>query len=330
MDEFPDEVFLQMFRYVPILDLFRGFYNLNSRLNRIIGEVRIHIHSVLNEEEQGYILPNICPKQIRSFCVHEDRYEFLKLSQCNNIRQLEFGCHSRHTHETYVHRQLIHVQPAVFPHLRKLTIYQQYWSSKYQQLCTMIFSNQFPVLKDVYLPYANGSCVPRIRTWSTSLINVSIECCNKSMFYPLLNNLPNLKYFTCTFGTGNVGALEQQCLSLKTINLTTYDQDSLFDNRDLMTFEEMNNLYRCLPNLEHTYIFMRCYYAIDEIINRLHGVLSNCQKLKSFECQIRYSRSSSPQVSLNQIMNRYPLFRTADYATWEDSRNKMFRIQSRY
>ncbi|CAF4216075.1 unnamed protein product [Adineta steineri] len=261
MDDFPDEVFLQMFRYVPILDLFRGFYNLNSRLNRIIGEVRIHIRSVLNEEEQGYILPNICPKQIRSFCVHEDRYEFLKLSQCNNIRQLEFGCHSRHTHERYVHRQLVHVQPAVFPHLRNLTIYQQNWSSEYQQLCTMIFNNQFPVLKYVYLPYANGSCVPRIRTWSTSLINVSIECCNKSMFYPLLDNLPNLKYFTCTLGTDNVGTLEQQCLSLKTINLTTY---------------------------------------------------------------------GSSQASLKQIMNRYPLFQTADCATWEDSRNKMFRIQSRY
>ena len=46
MDEiFPDEIFLRIFRYIPRLDLFRGFYNLNSRLNRIISESRVYIRS---------------------------------------------------------------------------------------------------------------------------------------------------------------------------------------------------------------------------------------------------------------------------------------------
>ncbi|CAF3761063.1 unnamed protein product [Adineta steineri] len=62
----------------------------------------------------------------------------------------------------------------------------------------MIFGNHFPVLNNVFLPYANGSCTGGIKTWSTSLTSVWIACCNKSMLYLLLDNLPNLEYFTCT------------------------------------------------------------------------------------------------------------------------------------
>ena len=62
---FPDEIFLQIFRYLPVLDLFCGFYNLNSRINAIISNVRIHLASLYDENSQRYILPNICPKQIR-------------------------------------------------------------------------------------------------------------------------------------------------------------------------------------------------------------------------------------------------------------------------
>ncbi|CAF3424323.1 unnamed protein product, partial [Rotaria socialis] len=61
------------------LDLFRGFYNLKSRLNRIIGEVRVYIRSELNEEEKRYILPYVRPEQIRSFSVNEEKYEYAKL-----------------------------------------------------------------------------------------------------------------------------------------------------------------------------------------------------------------------------------------------------------
>jgi len=323
---FPDEIFQQIFRYLPILDLFRGFFNLNSRLNRIIGEVRLHIRSLLNKEEQRYILPNIRPKQIRSLYVSEDKYEFPNLNQSINIRQLEFGCHSRYTKETYLHRQLTDVKPNLFPHLRKLTIYQQSWTSEFQNLCKMIFGNQFPVLKYVYLPYANGSCTSGIKTWSTSLTSVDIECCNKSMLYPLLDNLPNLEYFTCTPGTTKERSLQNQCLSLKSLCMTTYDQEG-YGNRSMMDFKEMNNLFRGLPNLENTVLMIRCYGTIDDALHQLHDVLSHCQKLKSFDCHIKYSSENSPQASFDEIKNRYPLFQTSNGGVWKDSRGYGCRIR---
>jgi hypothetical protein len=323
---FPDEIFLQIFRYLPILDLFRGFYNLNSHLNHIIGEVRIHIPSLLNEEEQRYILPNIRPQQIRSLYVSEEKYEFSNLKECVNIRTLEFGCISRYNSETYVHRQLAVVQPTIFPHLRKLTIYQQSWTPEYKNLCTMIFGNQFPVLKYLYLPYANGSCTSGIKTWSTSLTSVRIECCNKSMLYSLLDNLPNLKGFTCTLGTNEVRSLKNQCLALKCLNMTTYDQGQ-YSNRSMMKFEEMNNLYRCLPNLERTIVMMHCPGTIDDALDHLHGVLSHCQNLKSVDCHIKYTWQNSPQASFDEIKDRYPLFTNYRGGTWKERNGYGCRIR---
>ena len=224
---FPDEVFLQIFRYLHPLDLFRSFYNLNSRLNRIIGEVRIHLRYRFTDEEQRYIVPNLRPKQIRSFYVCEERYQYPYLNECSNICELTFGWESKYNAYSIRHPQLVVAQPNNFPHLRSLTIYQQSWTSEFQKLCTMIFGNQFPVLKYLHLPYANGSCINGIKTWSTSLTCVRIEICNESMLYPLIDNLPNLESFTCTPGTMSRGSLKNQRLALKNFYLTNYDQDNL-------------------------------------------------------------------------------------------------------
>ena len=102
----------------------------------------------LNKEEQRYILPYVRPKQIRSFAVNEEKYQYSKLNQCINIRESKFSLRFRIQYVyTYNHPQLIHVKPSIFPHLKKLTIYVQSWSSVYIELCIMIFGNQFPALR---------------------------------------------------------------------------------------------------------------------------------------------------------------------------------------
>ncbi|CAF4009310.1 unnamed protein product, partial [Rotaria sp. Silwood1] len=99
---FPDEIFLRIFQYLPRLDLFRGFYNVNSRLNRIISELYVDFRSVLTEDQQRFILPYINLKRIRSFCVCKAQYEYSKLDQCTNIRELQFSCRTEYNVYTYV------------------------------------------------------------------------------------------------------------------------------------------------------------------------------------------------------------------------------------
>ncbi|CAF0965334.1 unnamed protein product [Adineta steineri] len=314
---FPDEIFLQIFQYVPRLDLFRSFYNLNSRLNRIISESNVYLGSVsLNKEEQQYILPYVQPKQIYSFPVFEEEYEYSKLSQCINIRELTFLSGSKEYNVyRYEHPQLIHVVPSIFPYLKSLTIYVQSCSGVYGDLCRMIFGNQFSVLESVYLPYGNNQCVSGIKTWSTNLKDVTIKCCNKSLYYPLLNNLPNILSFHCVFGVDSHGSLKKEYLPLTHIYLGTNDKlPTLFDYGTMAKLGVTIDLLERSPNLERTILFICDYHELGYIIDQLNRVLSNCPKLISFDCHIQHFRENSE--SINEIKNRYPLFQNCSAHTW--------------
>ena len=309
---FPDEIFLRIFRYLPRLDLFRGFYNLNSRLNQVIGEFYVSFRSVLTEEDERFILPHINPKRIRSFYVCQSRYNYSKLDQCTNLRYLEFSS-SAFTHDVYRiynHKepQLVHVQPKIFPHLENLTIYLHSSTNEYFKLFCMIFDNEFPTLESVHLPFASGHYLSGIRTWSTSIKYVRIQCCNKQMFYPLLDNLPNLRLFKCSFGTNNAGSLKNSNLPLERLYLETYDRSSRDYCGLMMHLDELIDVYRCLPNLVKSIIFILSNSSLDDIMNQFNGVLSNCPRLERFECFIESYRTMENEENANEIKKRYPVF----------------------
>ncbi|CAF1429355.1 unnamed protein product [Adineta ricciae] len=307
---FPDEIFLRIFRYLPRVDLFRGFYNLNFRLNRIISEARVHFGDVdLSEDEQKYILPYVQPKQIRSFPVYEEKYKYLRLNECVNIGRLIFRNSSPYNVYTYQHPDLIHVKPSIFPHLKHLTIYVQSWSNVYINLCKMIFGNEFLTLESVELPYGNGTgWTSQIKTWSINLKNVKIQCCNMSMYYPLLNNLPNILRFHCGFGATYRASLTKECLPLTHLTLETYDIWSTSSEGCPTAFHlsDMMDLFKRSPNLEDTTLYIRGFYELEDVFDQLHRVLSNCPKLTSYYCDLLFHKKSS--VSINEIKKRYRLF----------------------
>lgn len=325
---FPDEIFQQIFRYTQPVDLFRGFYNLNSRLNRIIGEVRIHLRYRYTDDERRYIFPNLNPKQIRSFYVCEEEYQYPRLSECSNIRELSFSWNSQCDVYSIRHPQLVLVQPKNYPRLRSLTICQQSWTSEFQKLCKMIFGNQFPFLEHVSLPYANGSCIPGIKTWSTRLSSVSIECCNMSMLYPLLDNLPNLQSFHCTPGTPTGGSLKTQRLALQNFTFTNYDQNSPHQ-MEMMGMSEIEHLFRHFPNLESTLLLLGRSGTLDEAFRSLNAILSHCPKLRSVDCYMKYSGPDCSQKLFDEVKNRYPLFRDYQGGAWKEHHDHGYRCRIR-
>ncbi|CAF4859540.1 unnamed protein product, partial [Rotaria socialis] len=228
--------------------------------------------------------------------------------QCINIRDLTFHSGSKYNVYTYNHPQLIHVQPSIFPHLKQLTIYVQSWTHVYQKLCTMIFGNKFPAMESVSLPYANGSCISGIKIWSPNLQYVDIQCCNKSMFYPLLDNLPNLKRFNCGLGTNNSGSLKNRNLPLEQLNVDTYDRSSASYCGSMMSLGELLDVYQCMPNLERTIIFIYDGSPLGRIMDQFNRVLSNCPKLKTFECHIESFGEMESSESADEIKKRYYLF----------------------
>ena len=77
----PNEIFLIIFNYLFTLDLFRGFYNLNSRINSIISDIHISLDILDDDDVRQYILPNIHSSQVHSLKVPDESYLIPNLSQ---------------------------------------------------------------------------------------------------------------------------------------------------------------------------------------------------------------------------------------------------------
>lgn len=109
---------------------------------------------------------------------------------------------------------------------------------------------------------------------------------------------------------------------------TNYDRQSAtadYNNPySTMSFAEMLDLYKCLPNLEDTNMYIYNYGSLANQIDYLHRVFSNCPKLKSFDCYLRYSSRSS--ISIDEILKRYPLFEHCSACTWSTGRVYECRI----
>ncbi|CAF3094883.1 unnamed protein product [Rotaria sp. Silwood2] len=48
LELFPDDIFLELFSFINPIDLYRGFINLNSRLNNILNDIRIFIYLAID------------------------------------------------------------------------------------------------------------------------------------------------------------------------------------------------------------------------------------------------------------------------------------------
>ena len=131
---FPDEIFLIIFKYLPTLDLFRGFYGLNSRLNGIISAVPIKLNTLYDEKTRQYVLPNIYPPQVGVLEVPYQGCTIPSISKFVNIRRLRFL-------KEPTSNQLNDIQPMHLPYLKELSIAKRRHgqSLAYMRMCETIF-----------------------------------------------------------------------------------------------------------------------------------------------------------------------------------------------
>jgi len=84
-----DEILIEIFEYIPLIDLFNGFVNLNFRLNILLRDVRLGICLDQNNENCTKYFLNI----LYYFCkqiiyIHIDHYPLLNLKKFSNLRSL--------------------------------------------------------------------------------------------------------------------------------------------------------------------------------------------------------------------------------------------------
>ena len=291
LEQLPNEIFIEIFQYIPMRNLHRSFHGLNHRINSILGSVPTPLaFRWVRREEICNPYVTFFAARIRKLLVRHSAP--LNLVHFPNIRHLEL---ERPTIE-----QCNEIQPHTIPHLEYLRINNnntRLTAADFHQLCHSIFSNEFSRLHTCILiniqfnhQWSEVSCALRS-------IQIDVENCQDLSY--LLKICPQLirlkvmlddKHFS--FNHSNIcQTLQKLDLYLRINNWSCEELESLlvvmphlkfmsiqtpFDQQSLMTVESLANLLRkCTLELKHLFIntMLNKSPSIDDI-RQLHPLFT--------------------------------------------------------
>ena len=93
LENFPNELLWFIMEYIPPLDLFHGFFDLNERFNTILRSIHFRFNlSYTNQKQFNYflhlILPNIQLNWIESLSIDDIPTRLQTIKICQNLRSL--------------------------------------------------------------------------------------------------------------------------------------------------------------------------------------------------------------------------------------------------
>ncbi|CAF1371808.1 unnamed protein product [Adineta steineri] len=186
LELFPDELFLELFSFIKPIDLYRGFVNLNQRINNILNDTHLCMHiinDVEHEVDQACMI--YFARQIIYLAIdcHFSTLSYdISLRSFVNLRSLHLPLPSVN--------QCLEITPNNLPYLTNLTINDKIFKS--------ILCNLDP------FPYLSTCCIPRVYPRNFSLMEPSQLCltirslnlcsCSINHLLDILAYLPNLNY----------------------------------------------------------------------------------------------------------------------------------------
>ena len=256
LEDFPNEIFLEIFKYFTLSDLFDSFVDLNYRINALLQSINER-SLILNKPEDVlhprvfFFKRNIQHLQIR----HPSKVDF----QCfPNLRSL--------TSLFPRDQQLIGLRPKKMPHLTHLTIgFLGIWDCEIMlKLCQRIFSNKFHNLRycSLWPPAFNDTCT----TKTTPTINhIRLQEGTLDDLRVILNVCPNLKRLQVNSNSIEVNTnwyfLRQILVSMfAKVPVQFIHHENIerlevsFVRYDGMWFEKLDWLFASLFNVKHLVI----------------------------------------------------------------------------
>ncbi|UJR23213.1 hypothetical protein I4U23_026232 [Adineta vaga] len=190
LEVFPDELFLDLFSYIPSAELYHVWHGLNHRLSAIIRSVRISFDLNDNTESSIQAL-NYFSLQIVHLHIRNS-FDALNLRYFPNLRSLIID--TKLTNE-----QLDAIQPTILPHLQRLT-FSEWWIHR-EPLNNLIFlphsSNHLPIswLKVYHIPTMPKCFLTQYQPLSyiQTAIFDRVHPCNINIILSLLTLLRRLK-----------------------------------------------------------------------------------------------------------------------------------------
>lgn len=298
LEIFPDELFLDLFSYIPPVDLFRVWCGLNRRISAIIRSIRISFD--LNEYTDANIRAlDYFSKQIVFLHLHIS-YRSLDLTKYSNLRSLIIN-----TQLTI--QQLNSIQPVYLPFLRRLAFSK--WSNDDEIINDIIFNQDsstvqaIPWLKVYHLPKIPNYFIGR--TLALSHINTMIFDRVTPFDISLILYLqPTLRRLKITIVRWMFDDFMPKF----------FLHDKNFQHKNLhyleITMNTCNRLDDLYPLLQHLPCLRSLYIACDSLtlsdFKRLAiELVTRTPYLRKFNCSFKQTYIESIEV----LQNMSPLFR---------------------
>ncbi|CAF2679031.1 unnamed protein product [Rotaria sp. Silwood2] len=270
LEHLPDEIFFEIFEYIPMKNLYRSFSRLNYRINSILGSIQPRL-------ALQYLKPNeihdpsviFFANYIRKLSIWHSNS--LNLINFSNIRSLELE------HPTI--KQLNEIRPHTIPQLEYLRINNNNTrlpGNVFYELCHSIFSGEFSHLHTCILNNVQFDCQWSLLSCKLRSIQVNVKNCQDLSY--LLNICPELirlkvmlddEYFHFHYSNisqtlcrldlylriNNWSCEELESLLIIMPNLKYLSIETPFGQRSQMTVESLANVLRkCTPLLENFFI----------------------------------------------------------------------------
>lgn len=203
LEDLPNELLWLILEYIPSIDLFHTFFNLNQRFNTILRLIHFRLNlSYTNKNQFNYylntILPNIEPNWIESFYIDDITNRLQSISICNNLRSLTIH-HLRTENIDLLARE-------VLPELKQLDYLRLYSEfilkeSDITSLTNVIFSEQLPSLTYCHFGFQDfGRMIfdhlnAANKTLSLKTLVID-QWCHLRDFIRLLHFIPNIQRLT--------------------------------------------------------------------------------------------------------------------------------------
>jgi len=202
-EELPNELLWFIMEYIPPIDLFRTFFNLNQRFNQIIRLIHFRFNLLYtNKNEFNYflniILPNIESNWIKSYYIDDISNRLYSINICNNLQSLRIY----HLHTENIDLLAKNILPKL-KQLNYLCLYSEFTLTERDRnsLLNVIFSEQMSSLTYCYLAFQDFD---QIRFDQLNRINKSFslktliidQWCGLRDFIQLLHFIPNIQRLT--------------------------------------------------------------------------------------------------------------------------------------
>ncbi|CAF4232901.1 unnamed protein product [Rotaria socialis] len=245
LEDLPNELLSEILRNLDARDVFRAFYQVNSRFNELIQSFQ-HLQLTFHMNSNNFLKTN---DEIFSFYVYT-----LIISPWINFNLQNFPRVRRLRLDNPLPKVLEQLQPNIMPHLEYLSVFYTYNMYEMVILHENVFSNRFVNLKSCELYEKQTLITIPHWTQSPSLQVLKTEYIDSTIFKIILGACPNLYFFKFyLYPTNGMTTDIPLHNNLKHMIIELQDVDWYYDDNTINAF------LKSVPKLEQLEIHRRFY-----------------------------------------------------------------------